>query len=457
MLQVNSEIFKAYDIRGIYGQDFDNELAYRLGLAFVELRKSDPDYQSGKKLQIAVGMDMRFSSPALQENLLRGLTSAGADAINIGLVSTPTFYFAVANYNYDGGIMISASHNPKEWNGFKLVRSKGVPISGDTGINFLRDKIIENHFLISKTPGNIITNKEVLAAETLMINNRTDFTKIKKFKIVVDTANGMGVEYIKEIFSLFPCEIIPLNFNLDGSFPAHEADPLKEENLEQLKKQVVIRKADLGISTDGDGDRIFFVDNLGITISPALIRGLLAKIFLRDMPGAKIGYDVRPGKITEDLIKENGGIPVLTKVGHSLIKEQMLKENIYFAGESSGHFYLNAPTGCFEYPSIMILNLLILFSENKQSVSDFIKPYNKYFSSGEINRTVANAEIVFNKILEKYSDGTITRLDGISVNYPDFWFNVRASNTEPKMRLNLEAISKEIMEKKRDEILTLMN
>jgi phosphomannomutase len=457
MLQVNSEIFKAYDIRGIYGQDFDNELAYLLGLAFVELRKSDPDYQSGKKLQIAVGMDMRLSSPALQENLLRGLTSAGADAINIGLVSTPTFYFAVANYNYDGGIMISASHNPKEWNGFKLVRSKGVPISGDTGINFLRDKIIENHFLISETPGNIITNNEVLAAETLVIKNRTDFTKIKKFKIVIDTANGMGVEYIKEIFSLFPCEIIPLNFKLDGSFPAHEADPLKEENLEQLKKQVVAQKADLGISTDGDGDRIFFVDNLGITISPALIRGLLAKIFLRDMPGAKIGYDVRPGKITEDLIKENGGIPVLTKVGHSLIKEQMLRENIYFAGESSGHFYLNAPTGCFEYPSIMILNLLTLFSESQQSVADFIKPYDKYFFSGEINRTVVNAEIVFNKILEKYSNGIITKLDGISVNYPDFWFNVRASNTEPKMRLNLEAINKEIMTEKRDEVLALMN
>lgn len=457
MLQVNSEIFKAYDIRGIYGQDFDNELAYLLGLAFVELRKSDPDYQAGKKLQIAVGMDMRLSSPALQENLLRGLTSAGADAINIGLVSTPTFYFAVANYNYDGGIMISASHNPKEWNGFKLVRSKGIPISGDTGINFLKEKIIENHFLISKTPGNIIINNEVLEAETLMIKNRTDFSKINNFKIVVDTANGMGVEYIEKIFSLFPCEIIPLNFELDGSFPAHEADPLKEENLEQLKKQVIAQKADLGISTDGDGDRIFFIDNLGITISPALIRGLLAKIFLRDMPGAKIGYDVRPGKITEDLIKENGGIPVLTKVGHSLIKEQMLKENIYFAGESSGHFYLNAPTGCFEYPSIMILNLLTLFSESKQSVSDFIKPYNKYFFSGEINRTVANAEIVFNKILEKYSNGLITKLDGISVNYPDFWFNVRASNTEPKMRLNLEAINKEIMEQKRDEVLALMN
>lgn len=457
MLPVNSEIFKAYDIRGIYGQDFDNELAYLLGLAFIELRKSDPDYAAGRKFTIAVGMDMRLSSPLLKENLLRGLTAAGADAVDLNLVSTPTFYFAVANYNYDGGIMISASHNPKEWNGFKLVRTKSVPVSGETGINFLKEKIIENHFLISKTPGHIIKNNEALNDEILMIKRTIDFTKIKPFKIVVDTANGMGATYIEKIFALFPCEIIPLNFKLDGNFPAHEADPLKEENLADLKQEIIKRKADLGISTDGDGDRIFFVDNLGNTISPALIRGLLAKIFLKDKPGAKIGYDVRPGKITEDLIRENGGEPVLTKVGHSLIKEQMLKEDIYFAGESSGHFYFNAPTGCFEYPGLIILKLLTLFSEINQPISDFIKPYNKYFFSGEINRTVKDKEAVFNKLAEKYADGKITRLDGLSVNYPDFWFNVRGSNTEPKIRLNLEAVSEELMAQKRDEVLSLIN
>ncbi len=457
MLPINSEIFKAYDIRGIYGQDFDNELAYLLGLAFVELRKNDSDYQAGKKFRIGVGMDMRLSSPLLKENLLRGLITAGADAYDLGLVSTPTFYFAIANYNYDGGIMISASHNPKEWNGFKLVRTKGVPISGETGIDFLKEKVIANHFLISETPGSIVKNGETLKDEISMIKEKVDLTKIKPFKIVVDTANGMGAEYIEKIFSLFPCDIIPLNFKLDGSFPAHEADPLKEENLEDLKKEIIKQKADLGISTDGDGDRIFFVDNLGKTISPAIIRGLLAKIFLSDMPGAKIGYDVRPGKITKDLIEENHGIPVLTRVGHSLIKEQMIKENIYFAGESSGHFYLNAPTGCFEYPSVIILKLLTLFSQSNQTISEFIKPYQKYFFSGEINRTVSDKEAVFNKIAEKYADAVITKLDGLSINYPDYWFNVRASNTEAKIRLNLEAITEEIMEKKRDEVLSLIN
>ena len=353
--------------------------------------------------------------------------------------------------------MISASHNPKEWNGFKMVRTKGVPISGETGIDFLKEKILANHFLVSETLGSIVKNSEALNDEILMIKEKVDLTKIKPFKIVVDTANGMGAQYIEEIFSLFPCEVIPLNFKLDGSFPAHEADPLKEENLEDLKKEVLKQKANLGISTDGDGDRIFFIDDLGKTISPAIVRGLLAKIFLSDMPGAKIGYDVRPGKITKDLIEENHGIPVLTRVGHSLIKEQMIKENIYFAGESSGHFYLNAPTGCFEYPAIIILKLLTLFSQSNQIVSEFIKPYQKYFFSGEINRAVNDKEAVFSKIVEKYADAVITKLDGLSISYPDYWFNVRASNTEPKIRLNLEAITEEIMEKKRDEVLSLIN
>lgn len=456
MLQINSEIFKAYDIRGIYGQDYDNELAYLLGLAFIELRKSDPDYVPGKQFTVAVGMDMRISSPALKENLLRGLTSAGANAIDLGLVSTPTFYFAVANYNYDGGIMISASHNPKEWNGFKLVRAKGVPISGETGINFLKDKVIENHFIISATPGNIMENKEVLETEINLLQEKIDFSKIKPLKIVIDTANGMGAQYAEKIFSLFPCEMIPLNFKLDGNFPAHEADPLKEETLEELKKKIISSKADLGIAIDGDGDRIFFIDNLGQTISPALVRGLLAKIFLVDKPGAKIGYDVRPGKITKDLIEENGGSAILTKVGHSLIKEQMLKEDIYFAGESSGHFYLNLASGCFEYPGLMILKLLTLFSQSNLIISEFIKPYQKYFFSGEINRTVKDPEIVFDQILNRYADGTITKLDGLSISYPDFWFNVRASNTEAKMRLNLEAINEKVMAEKRDEVLSLI-
>jgi phosphomannomutase len=456
MLPINSEIFKAYDIRGIYGRDFDDELAYRLGGAFVELRKNDPDYSPDKQTQIAVGRDMRLSSPSLEDNLIRGLRDAGADVIDLGLVATPTFYFAVGKYNYDGGIIVSASHNPKEWNGFKLVRAKGVPVSGETGIDWLKEKILANRFLPATEPGKITKNDRALTAALAYALSNVDSDRIKKMKIVIDPANGMGATYLKPLFKKIPGEAIFINSELDGSFPAHEADPLKEANLEQLKKEIIRQQADLGIATDGDGDRIFFVDNEGETIAPMITRGLLAKRFLNDSPGAKIGYDVRPGKITVDLITASGGLPVVTRVGHSLIKEQMLKENIYFAGESSGHFYLRGEAGCFEYPEIMIIKLLSEFSGAVDGIAAYIRPYKKYFSSGEINRTVTDKEAVFKKITEKYTSGKISHLDGVTVEYPDFWFNVRGSNTEPKIRLNLEAADQETMEEKSEEVLKLI-
>jgi phosphomannomutase len=456
MFPINSSIFKAYDIRGIYKSDFNEELAYLLGLAFVELRKSDPDYIPGQSLKIAVGQDMRLSSPALKTELLRGLAAAGAEAVDLGLVATPTLYFAVGHYKYDGGIMISASHNPKEWNGFKLVRAQGVPVSGETGINFLRDKIMSGELTPAVTAGLISENNETTTAATKYTLSCVPTGKIKPFKIVVDTANGMGATYINPLFAKLPFKLIPLNFELDGSFPAHEADPLKEANLVQLQAAVKTNTADLGIAIDGDGDRLFFIDNEGGIINPAITRGLLAKLFLADQPGAKMGYDVRPGQITVDLIKEGGGQPVLTHVGHSLIKEQMIKENIYFAGESSGHFYWQGEAGCFEYPGVIILKMLLALSLSGQTAADFIKPYNKYFASGEINREVGDKEAVMEKIVASYPDGQLSRLDGITITYPTFWFNVRGANTEPKIRLNLEAIDPETMAVKRDEVLKLI-
>lgn len=456
MLPINPEVFKAYDIRGIYGQDFDNDLGRLLGLAYVELRKNDPDFTEGKKLKIAIAADMRLSSPGLKESLIRGITEAGADVVDLGTVSTPSMYFAVGHYKYDGGITVSASHNPKDWNGFKLVRAKGVPISGETGIYFLRDKVLENRFLPETILGEISKNDQVLKDEISYSFSFCDKSKLKPLKVVVDAANGMGATYVKALFTDIPCKLIPLNFNLDGSFPAHEADPIKEENLAQIKAEVKTRGADFGIATDGDGDRMFFIDNQGEVIDQSIIRGLLAKMFLEIKPGAKIGYDARPGKITVDLIKEAGGIPVMTRVGHSLIKEQMLKEDIFFAGESSGHFYLRGEAGCFEYPSIIILKLLTLVSSVPQGIAAYVAPYKKYFHSGEINRVVSDKSAVFDKIAEKYADGKLSRLDGYTIEYPDFWFNVRGSNTEPKIRLNLEATSFDTMASKRDEILALM-
>lgn len=386
---------------------------------------------------------------------MKGLTDAGADVIDIGIVSTPTFYFAVANYKYDGGIMVSASHNPKEWNGFKLVRSKAIPISGDTGIQFLKEQI-NNKNIPVKNKGRIIKKKNIVKEEIKFSLKHEQIKKIKPLKVITDTANGVGVLYINELCKKLPIKIIKINSKLDGNFPAHEADPIKDENLKQLKQEVLKRKADLGISTDGDGDRIFFIDDKGELINQAIIRGLLAKLFLLEKPKSKIGFDVRPGKITEDLIKINGGKAIKTRVGHSLIKEQMLKENIYFSGESSGHFFINMPIGCFEMPSIMILKLLKEFSSKNIPISEQVAPYKKYFNSGEINQEVKDKEKIFKLLEKKYIDGKINKLDGITVEYKNFWFNVRGSNTENKMRLNLEAIDKKTMEDKRDEVLKII-
>ncbi len=454
---INPSIFKAYDIRGIYQQDFDETMAYQLGLAYVKLIQKDfKNKKINRKLKFIVGADMRLSSPILKKYLISGLLSAGADVTDIGIVATPTFYFAVAKYKYDGGIMISASHNPKDWNGFKMVRSKAVPISGDSGINFLKEEIEKGKLKPVEKSGKLTKKKDVLLNQIKFDLKHGKIKKIKPLKIVADTANGAGSLYLNELFKYLPTKLIKLNFKLDGRFPAHEADPLKSENLKELQKAVIKHQADLGLSTDGDGDRIFFVDNQGEIIDQSIIRGLLAKIFLQDKPKTKIGFDIRPGKITEDLIIHYGGRPIKTRVGHSLIKEQMLKENIYFSGESSGHFFLNLDLGCFEMPNIIILKLLEEFSTSSKTIAQQVYPYKKYFHSGEINSEIKDKEKVFKALEKKYSDGQINKLDGLTVVYKDFWFNVRASNTENKMRLNLEAISEKIMAQKRDEVLKII-
>ncbi len=451
----NPSIFKAYDIRGIFEKDFDLSFVFNLGSAFVNLRRQDGDCPAGEALKIVVAQDMRLSSPAISAQLIQGLLAAGAEVVDAGIISTPAFYFTVSDQGADGGIMVSASHNPKEWNGFKLVRKNSRPISGDTGIEWLRDHITE------QTPALNSEKKALILAEAAAKQLTHDLkfispNDIKPLKVVADAANSMGAQYLELLASVLPIKLEKINFTLDGSFPAHEADPLKSENLEQLCTAVKTAQADLGIATDGDGDRVFFVDNLGQLIDPAIIRGLLAQIFLKDKPGSKICYDVRPGKITVDLIEEAGGIPVPTRVGHSLIKEQMLAENAYFAGESSGHFFLNLEIGCFEMPMIMIGRLLTLFSQQDQSVADFIQQYRRYSHSGEINRAVKDKEAVFTQLKEKYTDADISLLDGVSITYSDFWFNVRGSNTEDKVRLNLEAKDPAIMAEKRDEVLAII-
>ncbi|MBT4722769.1 phosphomannomutase/phosphoglucomutase, partial [Candidatus Falkowbacteria bacterium] len=256
----------------------------------------------------------------------------------------------------------------------------------------------------------------------------------------------------EKLFAKLPCELIHINANLDGTFPAHEADPLKEENNKQLQDRVIKEKADLGIALDGDGDRLFLIDNEGKIVDPAIVRGILAKVFLAKNSGAKVCYDIRPGKITEDMIREYGGEPIVTRVGHSLIKEKAREVDAVFAGESSGHFFLKLPFGFFEVPMIVTLKILEELSVSGKTFTDYIKPLQKYFHSGELNFEVDDKQVVFDRLKEKYSDNLQYDFDGMSFEFDDFWFNVRPSNTENKVRLNLEAKTEEIMIKKKNEV-----
>lgn len=451
-----NEIFKAYDIRGIYGSELTEEIAYRTARAYAQLIQKE---LPGTTLEIVVGADMRISSPSLKQAVITGLMDEGAQVIDVGLVSTPAFYFAVARFGYDGGMMVSASHNPPQYNGLKLVRAGGVPVSKDTGIMLLRDAVYANTaFGEKKSGGHLSSRNDIVTLDVQYALGLTGTQGIKPFTVVADAANAMGATYLQELFKHLPCRLIPMNFELDGTFPAHEADPFKDENNASLMKRVVAEKADLGIATDGDGDRIFFVDNEGKLIDPAIVRGVLARVFLEEHPGATICYDIRPGRITQDLIVEYGGKPSVTKVGHSLIKEQALREGAVFAGESSGHFFVKLEYGLFEAPSIVTLKLLQFFSRSDANVADQIRPYRRYAHSGEINSQVTDKLLIMEQIKQQYAPTakSVSELDGITIEYEDFWFNVRASNTENLLRLNLEATTPELCTTKTTELLTLI-
>lgn len=450
---IDQTIFKAYDVRDVYPEKVNKNVAYAIGRAFAEMRKKE---LGREKITIGVGRDMRVSSPELNAALIDGITTQGVDVVDLGLISTPTFYFAVSAYEFDGGVQVSASHNPAKFNGFKLTRERALPVGAGTGMEELRDAVIKGDFVPSVRKGTVTPHTDPVIDEVQFSLTYAEASKIKPFKVVVDAANGMGAVYMEELFKHLPCTLVRMNFELDGTFPAHEADPLKDENMADLKKRVVAESADMGIATDGDGDRIFFVDNTGQTISPAIMRGWFAQIFLRDNPGALIGYDVRPGRITEDLIKEAGGKPLLMRVGHSLAKAEMIKTGAVYSGESSGHFFLTTKYGAFETPVIMILKILQDMSAHGGTLEELVRPWRKYHESGEINFKVADSAAVLARIKEHCQDGVQTTLDGLSVEYPTWWFNVRVSNTEPLVRLNLESRSAELTQEKVKELSALI-
>lgn len=438
-----SGIFKAYDIRGIYPEQIDADLAEKIGRAFVV-------FTNAKK--IVVGRDMRPHSQPLFEGLTRGITRQGADVIDLGLCSTPMSYHANGFLQADGSVMITASHNPGEWNGFKLCKAQAVPISGDTGIADIQMLVEANKFTDAPVPGKV-TKYDIAPEYTRFLRSYARMDR--KLKVVVDYANAMGLYEFAGIKDFF--EVVPLYDTLDGTFPNHLANPLQLNTLDAIRKKVVEVGADFGAAFDGDADRCGFIDDKGEIIPMDLFTALIAMDILGE-PGcgrATILYDLRSSWAVREAIRDHGGKPSMSRVGHAFIKNQMRKENAVMAGELSGHYYFRE-NYVAESQGLAIIKLANLICKSGKPVSELVKPLKKYSQSGEINSKVADVKAILDKIRAKYADGRMFELDGISVEYSDWWFNVRASNTEPLLRLIVEAKDKATMEAKRDEILSVI-
>lgn len=439
-VNINPNIFRAYDIRGVYPQELNPDAAYSIGQAFVKfLKKPRP--------KVVVGRDNRLSSPILHQSLIKGITEAGADVIDIGLSTTPMFYFAVAHDGYDGGVIVTASHNPSQYNGFKMVREKAMPISEETGLKEIRNLTRSDRIRLK---GQVF--KKEIVKDYIDFNLR-EVVGLKPLKIVIDTANAVSGIIIPEIFKKLPCKITHLFKKSDGSFPNHPPNPLIAENLKILQAGVKDKKADLGVAFDGDGDRIIFVDENGAVVSGNLIAALMAALILKKRPGSKILYDVRSSNIVKETIEELGGKAVVGRIGHSFIKEKMRQEKILFASELSGHYYHQDHYFC-EAPFFVLF--AILGAVSKKPLSQLVQLYQKYYHSGEINFGIADKKAAMDRLKKRYADGKLLEIDGLRVDYQDWWFLARPSNTEPVLRLVIEAKTKELMDKKKKELAALI-
>lgn len=451
MTKIDQKIFKAYDIRGTYPDQLNEEIAYKAGRSLVE-------YLSPRN--IAVGRDMRLSSPKLQEGLTRGIVEGGCDVIDIGLVSTDCLYFAVGKFGYDAGVMITASHNPPEYNGFKMCRKEAVPLSGEAGINQIKTLILsagsigKDDFPPPQKLGTI-KKHNVDSAYVKHLLSFVDKDKIKPFKIVIDAGNGMAGKIIPQLFSHLRCKVVPMFFELDGSFPHHLASPIEPENIAPLRERVLRERSDLGAAFDGDADRMFLVDEKAQPLGGDMVTALVAKNLLKKEKGATILYNLICSKAVPQIIERSGGKAVRTRVGHALIKPLMKQHNAIFGGEHSGHFYFRnnwfADSGL-----IALLVCLELISEENKPLSALVKSIDPYFRSGEINSQVDDIPKKLEEIEKQYSSGKIDHLDGITVDFKDWWFNVRPSNTEPLLRLNIEANTKKKLEEKKQKLLKLI-
>jgi phosphomannomutase len=443
------DVFKRYDVRGVYPSELDEDIAFQIGKYFVQLLNAKT---------VAVGRDMRASGAKLFEALAAGITESGAMVVDIGLVSTDALYFAVGKFGYDGGIMITASHNPAEYNGMKFTGKNAEALSLETGLSEIRDQIVSKQ-TYKPNSQSASTNADVVERDVLddfakHCLSFIDPTKIKPFKIAIDAGNGMGGKIVPPVFKHLPCEVIPLFFELDGSFPNHPANPLDPENMLALQSAVLKNKCDLGIAFDGDADRMFILDEKANMITGDIVTALVAINTLKQNPGQKILYNVVCSQIVPEVVSANNGIPRRSPVGHSLIKKIMRDEDIIFGGEHSGHFYFRdnwyADSGM-----IALLQCLQVFSESGKKVSEIISPIDTRFRSGEVNRTVADIPAAIKKLEEHFKDGELDYLDGVTVRFPDWWMNIRSSNTEPLLRINIEAKDRIVMEERLQEVLAL--
>jgi phosphomannomutase len=444
---LDPKTFKAYDVRGIYGDELDEEGAYAIGRAYVE------EFSAGR---IAVGRDMRVHAPAMAAAVIAGASEGGAEVVDIGMVGTEMLYFAVGELGLDGGIAVTASHNPKEYTGMKIVRAGALPVGGESGLFDVRDRALAASFR-DLVPGHV-RQEDVYPAFVDKVLSFIDVGEVQPLRVVIDAANGMAGAMLPPVLARLPkVDAVTCFFEPDGSFPNHEPNPLLPENREFIVRKTLAEGADLGIAFDGDADRCFFVDDSGEFVPGDFATALLAASVLAKEPGAPIIYDVRASWAVPETILAAGGVPLMNRVGHAYIKHRMRKEHAAFGGEVSGHYYFRefsqADSGVV--PFLMMLELI---SKDGRKLSEMLAPFRaKYFLTGELNAPVADVALKLQELKERYStEGEVSHLDGISVTADDWHFNVRPSNTEPLLRLNLEARSQELMERKRDEVLDVI-
>ncbi|HLG79034.1 MAG TPA: phosphomannomutase/phosphoglucomutase [Ktedonobacteraceae bacterium] len=446
-VSVDPAIFSAYDIRGIYGDTLTEGVAYRIGRASAQYLNVP---------EIAVGRDMRLSSPQIVHALIQGITDQGVNVVDLGLTTTDELYFAVGKFNYPAGVMVTASHNPGKYNGIKFCRAQAFPISKDSGLADIRDLAVSGNFAQPTQQGHV-TQRDVTEDYVKHALSFIDVNKVKPLKVVIDAGNGMAGKIMPEVFKHLPCELVPLYFDLDGSFPNHPASPIEPQNMVDVQKKVRETGADLGAAFDGDADRMFPVDEHGNLVDGSQVVEAVSNSLLHKFPGSTILYNLIVSKSVPELITSLGGKAVRTRVGHSFIKADMRRLNAIFGGEHSGHFYFRdnwyADSGL-----IALLIILELVSVEGKPLSEIIKPLDHGFRSGEINSTVSDTGSKLKALEENFGKGaqSVDHLDGLTVDYGDWWFNVRPSNTEPLLRLNVEANDRALMEQKRDEVLAFI-